>query len=425
MTAAYRLPRRVLYVLAAFVAIGLVTFSVGAAGAHPERAWSAFLMNLVYFFGLGLGGILLSAIQRIVGARWGLPVIRVQEALGAWLPIGLVLLIVFVFFGAPHLYPWIHEPIPAKAAWLDLGFMRARDIAVGVVLVGLAWVFTRTVLAPDLPGSAAGASDLVRRRGRLSTLSVVFVLCYAFGMTVLAWDLLMSLDPHWYSTMFPVILFWGPILNAVAWTILLTVLAGDRLGVGQYVGRATWHDLGKLLFAFGVFWAYINFAQLLVIWYGNLPEETGWLWERVSGPWRPVSVAVALCVWFVPFIGLLTRATKLNPRTLAIFAAIVAFGLWLERFYIVYPSVLKHAGGHGAGAAHAAETGAAGASSAAMVGQVAEAAHYVPVTFGLTEVGVTLGFLGLFLLAFFWFAGRYPIVAVRDYLAVRDSLAHH
>jgi hypothetical protein len=407
-----------LAVLAAFVAIGAVTFVAAAMSGHPERAWAAFLVNFMYFFGLAQAGVVFSAVQRVVYARWGGPVVRLHEAFAAYLPVGFVLLLVLLFGGVGVLYPWVGEELPAKAAWLNVPFMRARDIAVALALLALSGLYLRLVLQPDLRAAAPAAAEMAARRHRLSRLSPVMCLAYPIGMAVLAWDLLMSLDPHWYSTMFPVIVFWGGLLNAVAWTILLTALAGDRLGVRAHVARATWHDLGKLLFAFGIFWAYINYAQLLVIWYGNLPEETGWLWERVGGPWRPVAVAVALLVWFVPFTGLLTRATKTNPRTLALFAMLVAAGLWLERFLMVYPSVLKHAGGMGGhGAAHAAATAAPGAGSGA--------AHLVPVVFGLTEVGVTLGFLGLFLLAFFFFAGRYPMVAVRDFLDLRGQGPHH
>lgn len=415
-----RLPKGALFLFAAFVAIGAVTF-VAAAGAHPERAWSAYLVNLVYFFGLSLGGIVISAIQRIVGARWGGPVLRVHEAFSAFQPIGFVLLVLLLLFGVHHLYPWIEHPIPAKAAWLSLGFMRARDIVVALVLMGLSWLFMRAVLAPDRPGAHASAADLARRKDRLARLSVVFCLVYATGMSILAWDLLMSLDPHWYSTMFPVIVFWGPLLNTIAWTILLTTAVGASLGVRQHVTWPAWHDLGKLLFAFGIFWAYINFAQLLVIWYGNLPEETGWLWERVTGPWRPVTVLTALLVWFVPFCGLLTRATKKNPVTLSLFAVLVMTGLWLERFFIVYPTVLKHAAEGEPGAAHAASTAMSSTAAAGQMGQL----HYPPFAFGFTEIGVTLGFLGLFLLAFFWFAGRYPMVSQRDYLDVRGAGGQH
>ncbi len=185
---------------------------------------------------------------------------------------------------------------------------------------------------------------------------------------------------------------WGGLLGSVAALAWVSVVFGGYLGVRQYMTPATLHDLGKLIFAFATFWAYINYSQLLVIWYGNLPEETGWMWERVGGTWRPVAVAVALLVWLVPFTGLLTRATKKNPTTLAIFATIVLVGLWLERYLMVYPSVVHSEGG---------------------------------IPFALTEVGISLGFLGLFLLSFFWFTSRYPTVAVQDFLALRDAATHH
>ncbi len=386
-----RVPRPVLRVLALFVLIGAVTFAAGLAGAHPERAWAAYLVNFVFFFSIAQAGVVFSAIHRIVGARWGGPVIRLAEGFGAFLPVAFVAFLILLG-GTGTLYVWIHEPIPAKAVWLNAPFMISRDVAVLLALLGLSAAYLRHVLQPDLPGAHPTEASLARRRHVLSRLSPILCLAYAIGMSILAWDLVMSLDPHWYSTMFSVIVFWGGLLGSVAALAWVSVVFGGYLGVRQYVTPATLHDLGKLIFAFATFWAYINYSQLLVIWYGNLPEETGWMWERVGGTWRPVAVAVALLVWLVPFTGLLTRATKKNPTTLAIFATIVLVGLWLERYLMVYPSVIHSEGG---------------------------------IPFALTEVGISLGFLGLFLLSFFWFTSRYPTVAVQDFLALRDAATHH
>ncbi len=386
-----RVPRPVLRVLALFVLIGAVTFAAGLAGAHPERAWAAYLVNFVFFFSIAQAGVVFSAIHRIVGARWGGPVIRLAEGFGAFLPVAFVAFLILLG-GTGTLYVWIHEPIPAKAVWLNAPFMISRDVAVLLALLGLSAAYLRHVLQPDLPGAHPTEASLARRRHVLSRLSPILCLAYAVGMSILAWDLVMSLDPHWYSTMFSVIVFWGGLLGSVAALAWVSVVFGGYLGVRQYVTPATLHDLGKLIFAFATFWAYINYSQLLVIWYGNLPEETGWMWERVGGTWRPVAVAVALLVWLVPFTGLLTRATKKNPTTLAIFATIVLVGLWLERYLMVYPSVVHSEGG---------------------------------IPFALTEVGISLGFLGLFLLSFFWFTSRYPTVAVQDFLALRDAATHH
>jgi hypothetical protein len=386
-----RVPRLMLRELALFVLIGAVTFAAGLAGAHPERAWAAYLVNFVFFFSIAQAGVVFSAIHRIVGARWGGPVIRLAEGFGAFLPVAFVAFLVLLG-GTGTLYVWIHEPIPAKAVWLNVPFMISRDVAVLLALLGLSAAYLRHVLQPDLPGAHPTEASLARRRHVLSRLSPILCLAYAIGMSILAWDLVMSLDPHWYSTMFSVIVFWGGLLGSVAALAWVSVVFGGYLGVRQYMTPATLHDLGKLIFAFATFWAYINYSQLLVIWYGNLPEETGWMWERVGGTWRPVAVAVALLVWLVPFAGLLTRATKKNPTTLAIFATIVLVGLWLERYLMVYPSVIHSEGG---------------------------------IPFALTEVGISLGFLGLFLLSFFWFTSRYPTVAVQDFLALRDAATHH
>lgn len=387
-----RLPRPILGLLALFVVVGAVTFVTSVAGDHPERAWAAYLVNAVFFFTLALGGVVFAAAQRIVYAKWSGPVIRIFEGFGAFLPVGFVAFLLLLLSGTGRLYEWTHEPIPVKAAWLNLPFMISRDVVVLLVLIGLSFAYLRYALAPDLPGARPTDAAVARRRHVLSRLSPVLCLAYALGMSVLAWDLLMSLDPHWYSTMFSVIVFWGGMLGSVAAVAWVGVVFGRQLGVREHMTPATLHDLGKLVFAFSVFWAYINYAQLLVIWYGNLPEETNWMWQRVGGHWRPVAVAVALSCWVVPFTGLLTRATKKNPATLAIFATIVLFGLWLERYLMVYPSVLHEA---------------------------------ADIPFAFTEIGISLGFLGLFLLSFFWFMSRYPTVAVQDHLAARGTSTHH
>ncbi|HWP35451.1 MAG TPA: hypothetical protein VNM66_07635 [Thermodesulfobacteriota bacterium] len=385
-----RVPRPLVAVLGLFVAIGAVTFALGVTGAEPERAWAAYLVNFVFFFSIAQAGIVFAAIQRIVGARWSGPVLRVAEGFGAFLPVALAAFMLLLV-GTGRLYEWVHHPVPVKAAWLNLPFMVTRDLAVVVVLVGLSVLYLRLAVQPDLPGARPGPDELARRRRVLGRLSPVICLLYVIGMSVLAWDLLMSLDPHWYSTMFSVIVFWGGMLGTVAALAWVSVLLGRHLGVAPHLTPTTYHDLGKLVFAFSIFWAYINYAQLLVIWYGNLPEETNWMWLRVGGTWRPVAVAVGLACWLVPFVGLLSRAAKKHPPTLALFATVVLVGLWLERYLMVYPAVVRSEGG---------------------------------IPLGLTEVGVSLGFLGLFLLAFLWFLSRVPPVAVHDFLAIRERAGH-
>jgi hypothetical protein len=168
-------------------------------------------------------------------------------------------------------------------------------------------------------------------------------------------------------------------LGALMLLAVLAIVLRSAMGLGGIYSRRQQHDLGKLAFGFTVFWAYLMWSQFLVIWYGNLPEETYFIFYRLYGAWRPVGVAVFLLVFVIPFIGLLGVKPKLFAPTMVGFALLSLVGLWLERFLEIVPAIN---GGHG------------------------------PVI-GITEIGVTLFFAGLFLLSWAWFAGRYPILSPR------------
>src|SRR5256884_121774 len=189
----------------------------------------------------------------------------------------------------------------------------------------------------------------------------------------------MSLAHKWVSNLFGAFYFMGSFLAALMALALLAIAVRRRMGLGALISPKQLHDLGKLCFGFTVFWAYLMWAQFLVIWYGNLPEETFFIFYRLIGPWKPLGVWVFLLVFVVPFIGLLGVKPKQHPPTLATFALVSLAGSWLERYLEIVPSIN---GGQG------------------------------PVI-GVTEVGVTLFFAGLFFLSWAWFAGRCPILSPR------------
>ncbi|MGH7752171.1 MAG: hypothetical protein ACREN5_05100, partial [Gemmatimonadales bacterium] len=202
---------------------------------------------------------------------------------------------------------------------------------------------------------------------------------WALGFTVLAFDLIMSLALHWWSTLLGAFYFMGGLLNALAFLAVLAAVLRRRMGLEELLSPKQFHDLGKLVFGFTVFWAYLMWSQFLVIWYGNMPEETWFVFYRLWGVWRPVGVAVFLMAFVIPFVGLLGEKPKKNTGTFALFALISLLGVWLERYLLIVPSI-----NHGAGPA-----------------------------FGVAEVGITAGYLGLFLLSFAWFARTFPIISPR------------
>ncbi|MDJ0785781.1 MAG: hypothetical protein QNK05_03170 [Myxococcota bacterium] len=356
--------------------IGLVTFFAGL-GSDPDTTWRAFHVNTVYFGAIAQAGVVLVAIFTIVGARWPGPVKRIAEGLGAWVPVTFLLAIVS-WFGRSHIYPWINEPLPWKATWLNVGRLYSWDLITLGLLTVLSVFFMRASLRPTLRHLAENGEGFAKRmaeswtsgwRGdeeekaasdaRMRFWAPILCLAYAFGWSLIAFDWVMSLEPTWFSNLFGAFVAWGGILSAVSITTILTVLHRNHAGMQGEVTTDRLHDLGKMIFAFSIFWMYLFFAQYLVIWYGNLPEETQyfrdrlgteflqatWFWQgwsdRVLGePWTVVTLFTWACVWVIPFWFLLGQRPKKSPNFLATIALISAFGFWMERNVLVWPSLV-------------------------------------------------------------------------------------
>jgi hypothetical protein len=284
-----------------------------------------------------------------------------------------------------------------RGNWLTTSAVFWRDLIAFLVIFGVATAFVLQDLKPDLAelktrvtgrradmfarlaGTYTGTTEqAAANRHRLNVLASWLLVVYAYGLTVIAFDLIMSLAPYWVSTLFGAFFFMGAFLNGLAALGLVTLYWRSKLGLHETIGRQQFHDLGKLIFGFSVFWAYLMFSQVLVIWYGNLREETSFIFYRLWGEWRPVSVLVLLMVFLVPFWGLIWVKSKITPLTFGLFSAIIVCGIWIERFLLIQPSLT--------------DTGP---------------------TYGFQEMGITAGFLGLYLLCHGWFAKTFPIVSPR------------
>jgi hypothetical protein len=207
----------------------------------------------------------------------------------------------------------------------------------------------------------------------------VYVVLYALVATTVAFDGIMALQPHWYSNLLGGFYFMGSFLGAHMLLALLMLYGRRQVGLVELVSAKQRHDLGKMCFGFTVFWAYLMWAQFLVIWYGNMPEETGFVFARLWGPWLPVGTAVLLGMFVIPFWGLLFVSAKKSPFVLGFFATVSLCSLWLERYLLVTPSITPLPGP----------------------------------AYGLAEAGPMLGFLGFFLLSYGLFARTFPMVSPR------------
>lgn len=380
------------------IIIGAVAF-VAALMTDADRAWHAYLMNWLYFTTIAQGAVMLGVVVSITKGLWSRPIRRIALAPSAFLPISLLTVLPILFIGAEHIFPWIEHPLTnGKEVWLNQPFMAARTLLGLVLLFGASLTFVYYALRPDMglmrervPPRLQGMYGAVTRgwRGqeqeelrsfrRLSVLGPVTVLLFALVMGVLVWDFVMSLEPHWFSTLIGPYVFMGGFLGGLMTTALIAITLRSRLALQDVIMPSTLHDLGKLCFGFTVFWGYLFFSQYIVIWYGLLPHEQHFVVHRLVPPFRIIAQLVGVMLFVLPFFGLMSVAAKRTPAVYAIFAGISLTGLWLERYMLTYPSL--HIG---------AET----------------------LPFGWQEIGVLLLFGGLFLGAISWFLTRVPLFQV-------------
>jgi hypothetical protein len=384
--------------------LGIILFvSTLLAGPAPaDRAWHLFHVNWIYFTGLSAGGVAFAAVQKITNAKWSGMIIRFAEGLVAFLPFSLVGLILIFTAGYESIYgPMehaLHEMQHSKAVWLSHDFMFAR-LGLGLLaLTVVGWKLVWADMKPDMYAVQRAAPEERRHRferwsrgydtasatvaaheSRIRRLAPIYVILYAYVLTLVAFDCIMALQPHWFSNLLGGFIFMGAFLGAHMLLALLMIYGAAHLGVADLVSPKQRHDLGKLCFGFSVFWTYLMWAQFLVIWYGNLPEETGFVFARLWGHWLPIGVAVFWGMFLIPFFGLLGVRPKKSRITLGFFATVSLVALWLERYLLVMPSVT------------------------ALPGPV----------LGKPELGPTLTFAGLFLLSYGLFGRTFPMLSPR------------
>ncbi|GBC84010.1 hypothetical protein HRbin11_00430 [bacterium HR11] len=398
--------------LLGLLVVGTTAFIVGAAGPARLRAWSAFLVNFLFWSGVAQAGVVWAAVWHLTGARWSRFVRRVAEANAAFLPVSFLLFWV-LYLGREVLFPWVRTPASDKTWWLNVPFLFLRDGLGLLVLYGvsLGLVYRSWLPVPAFrasgsdPGTATPSSvetlwetEIVRaldrtaaRRHRQTTvLAAAVLILYGVVFTLLAWDLVMSLDPTWSSTLFGGYFFVGNLYAGLAVLGLATVGLHRRMGPASPFTADQFHDLGKLVFGFCLLTAYLAWSQYLPIWYGNLPEETGFVILRTeTAPWAFWAKAVLVLGFVVPFVAGLSRALKRRPWGLFTLCAVVAVGMWMERYLLVVPSLGR------------------------------EAIPGGTLPFGWPEILITIGFLGAYGLSFLALARWFPPPAVEPYREAR------
>jgi hypothetical protein len=382
--------------------LGLILFVQSLAGGAADRAWQLFHVNWIYFTGLAAGSVAFAAVQKITNAKWSGLIIRFAEAGVAFLPVSLIGLVLIFTAGYPSIYGPMEAALPAlqhsKAVWLSHDFMFAR-LGLGLLALSIVgWKLVKADLVPDMyatrtlvsggrralfdrwsQGYQPSSSAALEHESRIHRLAPLYAVIYVYVLTLVAFDGIMALQPHWFSNLLGGFIFMGAFLGAHMLLALLMIYGSVHLGISDLVSPKQRHDLGKLCFGFSVFWTYLMWAQFLVIWYGNMPEETGFVFARLWGHWLPVAKAVGIGMFIIPFFGLLGVAPKKSRITLGFFASVSLTALWLERYLLVMPSVTVLPGP----------------------------------TFGLPELGPTLAFAGLFLFSYGLFGRTFPMLSPR------------
>ncbi len=337
--------------------IGGIAFLYGVLAGDATRAWQALLVNFLFFAGLAQAGVALSALMQVTSCQWGRPLKRLAEATAGFLPVAFGLLVI-LFFGIATWAPWVHDPVEAKTPWLNIPFFITRQTLAFLGLGALSLAYVYRSLRPDigmldesgqrtaagvarrLIGGWRGVVDERQRNQRSqSVLAPCLLIAYAWVFSLVGFDFVMALDPHWFSTLAGAYYFMGNLLIGIAFLTGAAIWSRDRLRLQDYIGDQQLHDLGKLLFGFSILWAYMVWSQYLVIWYGDLPEETEFVAHRMHGSWAVPTWIVVAMAFAVPFVVLLSRQVKSHARGLTAIAGVVLLGMWLERFILVAPSI--------------------------------------------------------------------------------------
>lgn len=352
---------------------GAAAFVYGVMN-QPTQTWAIYLVNLLFWSSLAITGPAIAGMVQVTEGRWSPSIKRIALTTAGFLPVSFVLFLV-LFAGRAVLYPWVSEPIPAKSIWLNVPFMALR-IGIGVLL--LYWVamrYTTAIFAADRAGVEAEVGN-----DRLMRLSSILLILYVVVLSLWGFDLIMSLDPIWYSGLLGGYYVVSSMYTGFGLVTYLTLRYNER-GITSVAPKAI-QDVVKLTFALSIVWMYFFFSQYLIIWYGNVPLETRFFVRAfLAQPWAYLAWAIFIVGWLIPFSYLLKRLTGRPPTRHRVLKVILWMGLiaiFSERLLVVSVSLKR-----------------------------------TTIPYGIVEVLVTLGFFALFVLSRNWFVARHnPILSL-------------
>jgi len=369
----------------ACVAIGIITLTYGFI-SDPQRTWANYLLNNFYFLSLAIGGAFFLALQAITQAGWSSGFRRIPEAMMMYIPVAGILLL-FLYFGMHHLYQWANPAIVAanehiqhKSAYMNIPFFFGR-----LILFFLAWIFlTRLIRKASLKEDISGGMESFIK---IEWLSKVFIFVLAVTFSALGFDLLMSIDIKWFSTIFALKNFIAAFQKGSA-VIFIIVILLNRRGYLEFLNVSHTHDFARYIFIVSIFYGYFWFSQFMLTWYANIPEETIYYAKRWTSEWQPVWAADIIVNWLIPFMVLLPVLTSRKKWVVFAIGIVLLVGQWLDLFVEIFPGSVGHS------------------------------------KFGFIEIGTYIGFAGLFVLVTGYHLSKAALVP-KNHPLLDESYQHH
>ena len=377
------------WIFVVLIIIGLAAFIYGIMSPHPAKAWQAYLINFLLWSAIAQGALLFSAVMHMTRARWSGPLSALSESFAAFFPLSFVLFLI-LFLGRTHIFPWLNQDLHGKEVWLNIPFLFTRDCIGLLVLyaIGFAYLYNALQLRFDANQGQGGFRKFIyngwvrnnrspeKVKKKMTVWAGLYILAFTLVLSLIGYDLVMSMDPHWISTLFGGYTFVKAFYVGLGALIILAAVTRIKKGKASGLEPSHFHDIGKLFFAFCLLWADFFYVQLTVIWYGNIPEETHYVIERtLMLPWSKLAWTIFVICFIIPFVILLNKKVKSTPVFMIILCSAIIIGFWFEHLLLLAPA-LNH--------------------------------EVTALSLNLSDGLISLGFLGLMVLAVSFFLSRFP-----------------
>jgi Ni/Fe-hydrogenase subunit HybB-like protein len=386
------------------IIILLITHGLSSNEQTQARFWGSLLMNSVYFLLTVNACMFFIAATTLAWGGWQLSFRRVTEALAACIPVmGIICLVILmaVVFGGNHaIYQWADNGIVQHDASLThkSGFLNKGFFTIWTIITIAGWSFLGykiRSLSHSIDNTPLSVEDGKRYIWDNTIWSAIYIVLFALTVaSSIPWLWLMSIDAHWYSTMYSWYTFASSFVSGLALITVFVVYMKNN-GYLPYTNREHLHDLGKFMFAFSIFWTYLWFAQFMLIWYANIPEETIYFKSRLQGPYSGIFWLNLIINFLAPLLLLMTRGSKRNYGTITMMSVLLLFGHWLDFYQMVMPGSVSNPGSR---------------------------ITHVPLM--LADFGIALGFFGLIMFITARQLAKYPLLA-RNHPFLKESIVHH